>query len=97
MASVSHDMPCRRCWKELYVALITARQRYAVIRPMQHNRRYRDRWSRRQATLDLVEARVARSVAVAMAVRVDHHRHEIGVVEGRSRTIKGGVVETPGR
>ena len=39
-----------------------------VIRPVQHNRRHRDRRSRRQATLDLVEARVARGIAVAVAV-----------------------------
>jgi hypothetical protein len=47
-------------------------------------------------TLDLVKARIARSIAMVV-VGMDHHRHEIGIVEGRSRAIEGGLVEAPGR
>src|SRR5437867_4072 len=97
MAGVRHDMPRRRCRKELRVSLVSAGERHTVIRPVQYNRRHRDRRARRQATLDLVEARVTRGIAVAVAVGMDHHRHEIWVIEGRRRAVKSSVIEMPGR
>ena len=97
MARVSHNVPRCRCRKESHVTLVSARERHPVIRPVQYHRRHRDRRSRRQAPLDLVKAWVTRGIAVAVAIRVDHHWHEIGVVEGRCRAVEGGIVKVPGR
>jgi len=97
MAGTGYDVPCSPCWKECHVTLRTAGRRRCILCPMQHDRRHRDRRSCGEVTLDLVEARVARGIAVAVAVGVDYHRHEIRVVEGWGRAVEGGVVEAPAR
>jgi hypothetical protein len=52
-----------------------------VARRFQHDRRYGDRWLRCEALLDLIERGGAGRVVVSMAIRVDCHFDEIGIVE----------------
>src|SRR5262245_65126227 len=47
--------------------------------------------------LDVVKTGVTWGVAMAVAVGVNHHRHEIGIVEGCCRALEGRIVEAPGR
>src|SRR5262245_53013234 len=97
MSSTSDDMPRGTCWKERHVSLRAAGWRDTVVCPVQHDGRHRNRRPGRQATLDLVKARVAWGIAVAVAVGMDDHGYEIRIVEGCGRTVIGGVIEVPGR
>ena len=49
-----------------------------------------------QLPLDRQEARFARRVPVPMAVGVNHHVDEIGIVEGRRGAVERLVAEVPG-
>src|SRR5262245_64394360 len=59
--------------------------------------RHRDRRTLGEPPLDRVQAPIAQRVAVAVAIRVDHHRYEIGIVERRGRALERCGLELPGR
>ena len=63
--------------------------RHGVIGPVQHDRWHGDWRTLGQSALGLLETRLARGVAVAVAVGVNHHWDEIGNVEGRRREVIG--------
>jgi hypothetical protein len=72
-------------------------RRDAVGGAVQHDRRHRDRRLGGETLLDRLQCRVARGQAVAVAVRLDRHRDEVGVVEARRGRVKGRIVELPVR
>src|SRR5437764_13603953 len=93
MTGTCDDMARGPGWKERHMCLRAARWRHPVVGPVQHDGWHPNRWPRRQATLDLVKARVAWRIAVAVAVRGDHYGYEIRIGEGRGRPVIGGVIE----
>ena len=47
--------------------------------------------------LDAGQGRITSHQAEAVAVGLDHHLHEVRVVEGGGAALKGGVIKGPGR
>jgi hypothetical protein len=92
MAIIGHDVPSGPYGKQCHVPFRALGAGHPILCP-----EWYDRWSCGELMLDRVKARVARGIAMMVAVGVDHHRHEIGLVERQGRVIKGGLVEAPAR
>jgi hypothetical protein len=67
----------------------------AVVGAVEDDGRHRNRRTLGQPGLGIFEARLARSIADAVPVGVDHDVDEVGVVERRRRAVEGVVGETP--
>jgi hypothetical protein len=63
---------------------------------MKHYRRNIDRGQCGQLGLDGSVTIVAGDIAVAMAIRVDYHFHEIGILERCGSAIECSLIEHPG-
>jgi hypothetical protein len=73
------------------------RRAHTVVAAVEADRRHRDRRLRRQAPLDARIRRITGDEPEAVAVRMDHHVDEVGVVERLRAALEGGVVEAPAR
>jgi hypothetical protein len=74
-----------------------AGRRDAVGVAFEPDRRHRDRRPCGEPPLNVVIGRVAGHEAEAVAVGVDHHIDEVGVIERAGRARKGRRVEVPAR
>src|SRR6266567_1167049 len=68
-----------------------------VVPAVQDHGRHLDARPLREPALDRVEARIARRIAMPMPVEMDHHRDEVGVVEGDRDALEDSIVEPPAR
>src|SRR5262245_921891 len=78
-----NDAALRSGGKQSEVARRAMRKAHGIVGSMKDDARHRDRRPLGEPALDGVVPRLARGVAVAMAIRVDHHVDEVRVVEGR--------------
>ena len=69
----------------------------AVVVAVERDGRDRDDRLRGQTRLDRGHGRIAIDQRVAVAVRMEDHRHEVRVVEGRRGAVVGRVIEAPSR
>src|SRR6185503_13642799 len=83
--------------EEAPVRLRARRRIHAVVVPVQHDRRHRDRRPPGQARFGLLDLRIAGHEPEAMPVRVDHHLDEVRIVERRRGALVRRLVEAPAR
>ena len=67
----------------LTVGLDALRHHHRILRRVQNDRRNGDLRLGRQLSLDLAIHRIARRQTIPMPIRVDHHIHEVRVIEGQ--------------
>ena len=92
-----HDVALGPGGEERQLALRRGPAAPGVVGAVQDDARHGDRRALGEAALDVVEARIAGRVAVAVPVGVDHDVDEVGIVERRRGVLEGRVVEAPGR
>ena len=81
VSAVRDDVALGPGGEERQMSLRAARRRHGVLGALQDDARHRDRRALGEPALDGVEARIARGVAVAVPVGMDHHVDEVGIVE----------------
>ena len=72
----------------LTVGLDALRHHHRILRRVQNDRRNGDLRLGRQLSLDLAVHRIARRQTIPMTIRVDHHIHEVRVIEGQRSPIE---------
>ena len=67
-----------------------------IVGAAERNCRHGDGRLGRQTLLQLFERRIASDGADPVAVGVEHHIDEVGIIEGFGSAVEGGVAELPG-
>lgn len=76
---------------------VDSRRTHAIVAAVEAERGHRDRRLQGQRRLDIGNGQVFVHQAETVAVGVDHHVDEVGVVEGRCAALEARFVQRPSR